>query len=275
MVDQCVLVIPARRHSTRLPDKLLLRAGGKTVLQHTFEAACQARLPEQVLIATDDDQIARESRQFGATVVMTSSTCSNGTDRVAEAIRNSRRKGIQGKDFQRTGIVVNLQGDEPEINPTDIDHLIERLQENRAASMATLATPIHDRNMVHDPACVKVVFDALGRALYFSRSPIPYLRDEKTVPEERNSPPKDTNISEDPRFFQHIGIYAYRCELLLRLADLPSSPLEQAEKLEQLRVLEQGDTIMVAQVDEATRGIDTPEDFALFAAKFSNQNMAA
>ena len=270
MVDQCVLVIPARRHSTRLPDKLLLRAGGKSVLQHTFEAACRARLPEQVLIATDDDQIACESRQFGAKVVMTSSTCSNGTDRVAEAIRNSH-----GNDFQRTGIVVNLQGDEPEIDPTDIDHLIERLQENREASMATLATPIHDRTMVHDPACVKVVFDALGRALYFSRSPIPYLRDEKAVPEGRNSPPDGTPASEEPRFFQHIGIYAYRCELLLRLADLPSSPLEQAEKLEQLRVLEQGDTIMVALVDEATRGIDTPEDFAQFAAKFSNRNMAA
>jgi 3-deoxy-manno-octulosonate cytidylyltransferase (CMP-KDO synthetase) len=280
MVDQCVLVIPARRHSTRLPDKLLLRAGGKTVLQHTFEAACRARLPEQVLIATDDGQIACESRQFGAKVVMTSSTCSNGTERVAEAIRNSHGKEFQGKDFQRndfqrTGIVVNLQGDEPEIDPTDIDHLIERLQENRAASMATLATPIHDRIMVHDPACVKVVFDALGRALYFSRSPIPYLRDEKAVPEGRNSPPNGTHASEEPRFFQHIGIYAYRCELLLRLADLPSSPLEQAEKLEQLRVLEQGDTIMVALVDEATRGIDTPEDFALFAAKFCSQKQVA
>lgn len=259
MADQCALVIPARRHSTRLPDKLLLRAGGKTVLQHTFEAACRARLPDQVLVATDDEQIAREARRFGADVVMTRATCASGTDRVAEAIR----------DRKEMAIIVNLQGDEPEMDAAAIDRLIERLRENRAASMATLATPIHEWSLVRDPACVKVVFDAVGRALYFSRSPIPHLRKDGPVEtlDKLRGP-------EGPRFHQHIGIYAYRRELLLRLAALPPSPLEQTEKLEQLRVLEQGETILVTLVDAATRGIDTAEDFAAFASKFPSQKLA-
>lgn len=259
MADRSVLVIPARRHSTRLPDKLLLRADGKTVLQHTFAAACRARLPDQILIATDDEQIARESRRFGADVVMTSVDCASGTDRVAEAIRTC----------PQADMVINLQGDEPEIDPNAIDRLIERLRQNSAASMATLATPIHDWSLVQDPACVKVVFDAAGRALYFSRSPIPHLRDaETTATVDR------LHGAEGPRFHQHIGIYAYRRELLLRLAALPPSPLERVEKLEQLRVLELGETILVALVEEATRGIDTAEDFAAFAAKFPPRKLA-
>jgi 3-deoxy-manno-octulosonate cytidylyltransferase (CMP-KDO synthetase) len=259
MTDQCILVIPARRHSTRLPDKMLLRADGKTVLQHTFDAACRARLPAQVLIATDDEQIAREAHRFGADVVMTSAACANGTDRVAEAIR----------DRKEAAIVVNLQGDEPEIDAMAIDRLIECLRENPTASMATLATPIHDRSLVNDPACVKVVFDASGRALYFSRCPIPYLCEDSAV-----AVSKRLRGAEGLQYHQHIGIYAYRRELLLRLAELPPSPLEQAEKLEQLRVLEQGETIMVARVEEATRGIDTAEDFAAFAAKFAPRRLA-
>ncbi len=259
MADQCILVIPARRQSTRLPDKLLLRVDGKTVLQHTFAAACRARLPDRVLIATDDEQIAVESRHFGAEVVMTRASCVSGTDRVAEAVR----------EYRQATLVVNLQGDEPEIEATAIDRLIERLRQNTAASMATLATPIHDWSLVQDPACVKVVFDATGRALYFSRSPIPHLRDDGAV-----ATADKLCGAEGPRFHQHIGIYAYRRELLLRLAALPASPLEQTEKLEQLRVLEQGETILVALVDEATRGIDTAEDFAAFAAKFPPRKLA-
>ncbi len=240
----CLLVIPARRRSTRLPDKLLLRETGKTVLEHTFDAACQAQLPAQVVIATDDQDIASEARRFGSQVVMTSPDCPSGTDRVAEAVRQ----------LPPAEIVVNLQGDEPEINPAAIDRLIESLQDNPASGMATLATPIRERSLLEDPACVKVVFDTAGRALYFSRSPIPYPREWH-----------DELLTASPAMFhQHIGIYAYRRELLLRLATLPTGQLERIENLEQLRVLELGETIQVALADEPTRGIDTPADYAAF-----------
>ncbi len=246
--SNCVLVIPARRHSTRLPDKLLLRAGGKTVLQHTFEAACRTRRPNKVLIATDNNEIAREAKRFRAEVVMTNADCKSGTDRVAEAIGN----------LPEAEIVVNLQGDEPEIDPRAIDRLVDRLQQDPSASMATLATPIRERALIEDPACVKVVFDAAGRALYFSRSPIPLVRDGDV----------DSYLAADPPLYhQHIGVYAYRRDLLLRLASLPQGLLEQAEKLEQLRVLEQGETILMTLVDEPTRGIDTAEDYAAFVAR--------
>lgn len=242
--QNCLLVIPARRRSTRLPDKLLLRDTGKTVLQHTFDAACQARCPSGVLVATDDTEIAAEARRFGARVVMTSPDCPSGTDRVAEAVRQ-----IEGAE-----IIVNLQGDEPEINPAAIDQLVESLWASPQAGMATLATPISERCHLEDPACVKVVFDAEGRALYFSRSPIPYAREWDDA----------LLTATPPLFYQHIGIYAYRRELLLRLASLPPGKHEQLEKLEQLRVLEHGETILVSLVDEPTRGIDTPADYAAF-----------
>ncbi|MCH2115607.1 MAG: 3-deoxy-manno-octulosonate cytidylyltransferase [Pirellulales bacterium] len=242
-----MLVIPARRQSTRLPEKLLLRDTGKTVLEHTFSAACEASSPDGVLIATDDDKIASEARRFGAVVVMTSPDCRSGTDRVAEAIASQ-------SDAQ---IIVNLQGDEPEINPQSIDQLVESLQANPAAGMATLATPIRDRAMLEDPACVKVVFAPNGQALYFSRSPIPHIRDWD-----------DQVLQATPAvFYQHVGIYAYRRDLLLGLAKMPPGRFEQLENLEQLRVLEQGETILVTTIDEPTHGIDTPDDYRAFVAR--------
>ena len=164
---KCVLVIPARRNSTRLRNKLLLRAAGKPILQHTFEAASQSKLPDFILVATDDENIAASAKRFGAAVVMTSPNCPSGTDRVAEAIEHC-------PDAE---IIVNLQGDEPEIDPNAIDRLVESLQTNSSASMATLATPIRDRTQLEDPSCVKVVFDNNGKAMYFSRSPIPHVRE--------------------------------------------------------------------------------------------------
>ncbi|MEM8945447.1 MAG: 3-deoxy-manno-octulosonate cytidylyltransferase [Planctomycetota bacterium] len=247
LADSCVLVIPARRRSTRLPDKLLLRKTGKTVLQHTYEAACLTQVPRQILIATDDDQIAREARQFGAEVVMTSPECPSGTDRVAAAVRQHKQADI----------VINLQGDEPDIDPAAVDRLAESLLANPMAAMATLATPIRDRAMLEDPACVKVVFDAQARAMYFSRSPIPLAREWDDALLQ----------AEPPLFHQHIGVYAYRRDLLMRLAELPAGRYEQLEKLEQLRVLEQGETILVTQIDEPTRGIDTPADYAAFVER--------
>jgi 3-deoxy-manno-octulosonate cytidylyltransferase (CMP-KDO synthetase) len=253
--ENCLLVIPARRRSTRLPNKMLLRETGKTVLQHTYEAASRAKVPGAIIIATDDDEIAAEALSFGARVAMTSPDCPSGTDRVAEVVR-----GIPGAE-----IIVNLQGDEPEIDPAAIDRLAVLLQDNPAACMATLATPIRSREALDDPACVKVVFDSRGRALYFSRSPIPH-------PREWN----DGLLTADPAtFFQHIGIYAYRRDLLLRFASLPMSQTEQIEKLEQLRILEQGETILVSEIAQPTRGIDTPADYAAFVARLDNQRLAA
>ena len=242
---KCVIVIPARRHSTRLPDKLLLCAGGKTVLQHTYEAACQASLPDFILIATDDDEIAAKARRFGAEVVMTSPDCPSGTDRVAEAIQHC----------PAAELIVNLQGDEPEISPEAIDRLVKSLAGNPSAAIATLATPIRDRDQLDDPSCVKVVFDRQGRALYFSRSVIPHPREW------------DDSLLVDSKFYQHIGVYAYRRKLLLELAALVPGRTEKIEKLEQLRVLEHGETILVTEIDEATRGIDTAEDYAAFVSR--------
>jgi len=242
--NSCTLVIPARRRSTRLPDKLLLRETGKTVLQHTYEAACQTRCPRTILIATDDEEIAAEARRFGGQVVMTSPDCPSGTDRVAEAVR----------DNDCSDVIVNLQGDEPDIDPQAVDSLIESLWANPSAAMATLATPIQKKSLLEDPACVKVVFDFAGQALYFSRNPIPHAREWQDELLE----------AEPPLFYQHIGVYAYRRDLLMRIATLPPGRMEQLEKLEQLRVLENGEKIMITVVDEPSRGIDTPDDYAAF-----------
>ena len=161
------IVIPARYSSTRLPHKMLLRETGKSLLEHTYEAACGAQKAAGVLVATDHAEIARDVERFGGDFVMTSPDCASGTDRVAEVARK----------LPRAEIVVNVQGDEPEISPASIDRVIELLEENPAAGMATVATPIRQPEQLTNPACVKVVFDQSGRALYFSRSQIPFFRD--------------------------------------------------------------------------------------------------
>ena len=226
---------------------MLLRETGKTVLEHTYEAALRAHRPELVLIATDDEAIAAEARRFGARVAMTSPDCPSGTDRIAEAVR----------DLPRAEIIVNLQGDEPEIDPAAIDRLFDLLENDPAAAMATLVTPIRERGKLDDPSCVKVTFDDAGRAMYFSRSLIPH-------PREWN----DALLAADPPlFFQHIGLYAYRRSLLMQMPRWPVGRLEQTEKLEQLRVLENGASILVAVTERPTRGIDTPEDYAAFVER--------
>src|SRR3954470_2621136 len=164
------VVIPARYASTRLPRKMLLRETGKTLLQHTYEAACAARKPSGVIIATDHAEIARDVERFRGDFVMTSADCASGTDRVAEVARK----------LPRADILVNVQGDEPEMSPDNIDRVIELLEQNPTAGMATLATPIRTPEQLANPACVKAVFDDIGRALYFSRSPIPFVRDSPT-----------------------------------------------------------------------------------------------
>ncbi len=241
------IIIPARLASTRLPRKLLLRETGKPLIQHTYEAARRATMPRGVCVAADHEEIAAAVRAFGGEVRMTSPDCASGTDRVAEVARQ----------MADVDIFVNVQGDEPELRGEAIDLAVRLLAENPAAVMSTLATPIRDQEKLHDPACVKVVFNAAGKALYFSRSPIPHAREWR-----------DELLADDPpHFHQHIGLYAYRRDFLLSLAGIPRTPLEKLENLEQLRVLESGHDIIVGVIDEPTIGIDTPADYAAFVQR--------
>ncbi len=248
-VARSLIVIPARLASTRLPRKLLLRRTGKTLIQHTFEAAQTACLPCGVCVAADHEEIAAAVRDFGGEVRLTSPDCPSGTDRVAEIA--SRVPEID--------IFVNVQGDEPEIAGASIDAAIAMLVARPDLTMSTLATPIRQQSRLLDPSCVKVVFDQHRRALYFSRSPIPAARQWSD----------ELLRHEPPLFYQHIGLYAYRRAFLLQLAGLPPSEKEDLEKLEQLRVLDAGYSIAVAVVPHAATGIDTADDYEAFVARYA------
>ena len=241
------IVIPARLNSTRLPRKMLLSETGKSLLQHTYEGASQANRPSGVTVATDHLEIAEEVARFGGEYKMTCPDCASGTDRVAEVAR-----GMSDVD-----IFVNVQGDEPDMLGEDVDAVIQLLEDDPAAPMATLAVPIRSRAQLGSSACVKVVFDGAGRALYFSRSPIPAVRDGDD----------ELLAADPPHFFQHLGIYAYRRDFLLSLASLPRCANEQLESLEQLRVLHHGHAIAVGVTHNVSSGIDTPDDYAAFVAR--------
>lgn len=236
------IVIPARYHSTRLPGKPLLHETGKYLIEHVYERAAKAKSADLVLVATDDERIRSAVEGFGGRAVMTRADHPSGTDRIAEVAA-----GIDAD------VIVNLQGDEPTFDPAGVDQLTALLAADHLADVATLATPIRDRETYLSPHCVKVVCDDRGRALYFSRSPIPHVRD--------GGPDFAANPA---RFLLHLGVYAYRREVLLRLAATQPHPLEELEKLEQLRVIGMGDTIRVGQVAAAHRGVDTPADYAAF-----------
>lgn len=239
-------VIPARLASTRLPRKLLLAETGKTVLQHTWENARRAKSLSEVLIAADGPEIAAAARAFGARCVLTGEHPS-GTDRIAEVAR---------KHLPDADLLVNIQGDEPELDPAQIDLLVRTLAGSNA-EMATLGTPIRSRAELDSPSCVKIALAGDGRALYFSRSPVPFVRDANT----------DNLLAGDTPWLLHLGVYAYRRDFLLRLTELPPSRLETLEKLEQLRALEAGAAIKVAVVEHRAVGIDTPDDYARFVAR--------
>jgi 3-deoxy-manno-octulosonate cytidylyltransferase (CMP-KDO synthetase) len=243
-------IIPARFASTRLPGKPLLSATGKPLIQHVFEASSKATRLDRIIVATDDERIRQAVAAFGGEVVMTRSDHPTGTDRVAEVTA-----GIPEAD-----LIVNLQGDEPELSGAALDLVVSLLENDLEAPMATLATPIRDETVYRDPSCVKVVASLRGRALYFSRSPIPHHRDG--LPDFAANPPA----------LLHLGLYAYRREFLLGLAKLPPSPLEMAEKLEQLRVLEHGFPIALGIVQERSIGIDTPEDYRQFVERWKSNN---
>lgn len=244
---RCTIVIPARLASTRLPRKLLLDETGKPLIQHTYEAASRAARPAGVVVAADSHEIAIAVRSFGGRVELTSPDCASGTDRVAEIARK----------LTDVEIIVNVQGDEPEISARAIDLSVELLESDPTAVMSTLATPIRTKEKLHDPACVKVIVDQRRRAIYFSRAPIPFARnwDDSLL------------FADPPHFHQHIGLYAYRREFLLRLAQMPRAAIERVENLEQLRVLDAGDAILVGVIEEPTIGIDTPEDYRAFVSR--------
>ncbi len=275
-----VVCIPARFASTRFPAKVLAKDTGKYLVQHVWEKACRAKLPHKVIIATDDSRVVDAAKSFGAEAVLTSPALQSGTDRVAEAVGklNAIRYPLNAND-----IVINLQGDEPEIEPSSIDFLANLMLEAQNSKlkaknygMATLAAPFQNADQIADPAIVKVIVaysvertagsikletrnsklkTDCGTAIYFSRSVIPYDRSAGGVGPIKN-------------YLRHLGIYAYRKDFLLKITKLPPSMLEKTESLEQLRVIENGFTILVGIVERASTGIDTPDQYAEFVKRY-------
>ena len=262
-----LVCIPARYGSTRFKGKVLARDTGKFLIQHVYEQACHAKLPQKVIIAADDKRIANAAESFGAECIMTSKGCKSGTDRIAEAVKNIDAE-----------IIVNLQADEPEIDPANIDAVAQLLIDNPDYPMSTLVAEFKNTEQIADPNIVKVIItsherrvtpvrrsfseggsDEPARAIYFSRSPIPYDR-------------KQGGIGPVKSYLRHIGIYAYRKEFLLKLTALPQTPLEKIEKLEQLRAIENGFWILVGKVKHTSDGIDTPQQYSQFVKREKQRN---
>ena len=232
-MPRAAIIIPARYGSTRFRGKPLADLWGKPIIQHVWERAGRARLVDRVIIATDDERIAAAARAFGAEVAMTRPDHTSGTDRVAEVARTLD-----------SDLIVNVQGDEPLIDPASIDAAVAPLAADDSIPMGTVCSPIGETAELANPNIVKVVLDQRGFALYFSRLPIPFVRDEHA----------------DATRYRHLGLYVYRRDFLLFLAGLAPTPLERAERLEQLRVLEHGHRIRVVVVPRASPGVDTPAD---------------
>ena len=240
-------VIPARYASSRFPGKALVSIAGKTMLQHVWERASQARYLTDLVIATDDERIQAAAIEFGGHVIMTRADHVSGTDRVAEAASSSNAQ-----------FVVNVQGDEPMIDPAAIDAaILGMLHGEDDVPIATLAKRIERTEDIADPNVVKVVMNRNGLAIYFSRSPIPYARSE----------------GEETVYFKHIGLYVYRTEFLLEYPTLTIGPLERAERLEQLRALENGYQIAVFETDYESLGVDTPEDWHRISELFERTHI--
>jgi 3-deoxy-manno-octulosonate cytidylyltransferase (CMP-KDO synthetase) len=234
-------VIPARFGSSRFPGKALAPIASKPMLQHVYERARMAQYLTSVVIATDDDRIYQAAREFGARVRMTRGDHASGTDRVAEVAAS-----------ENADIVVNIQGDEPLIDPAAIDAAVLPVEHDPGVVMATLKKRIEDPREIDDPNVVKVVTNLAGDAIYFSRCPIPFDRDRAT-----GSP-----------YYKHIGLYVYRTDFLCGYPSLPIGPLERTERLEQLRALENGFRIRVAETEYESMGVDTPADLARVARLF-------
>lgn len=244
-VPEFTVVVPARYGSTRLPGKPLLKIAGEPMVAHVWRRACQSQA-SRVVVATDDSRIRDAMLLYGAEVIMTRADHPSGTDRLAEV--------AEALGLANDALVVNVQGDEPLIPPALIDQVALRLADDPEASIATLAEPISNVDTLFNPNVVKVVRTLQGRALYFSRAPIPWDREQFTVP--------PTMLATDA-WLRHIGLYAYRAGFLAAYRDWPASSLEQLEQLEQLRALQHGHVIQVALACEINpAGVDTAEDLA-------------
>lgn len=238
-------VIPARYASTRLPGKPLSMIAGKPMIQHVYERACQAQMPDEVIVATDNELVEKAVTAFGGKAVMTSPDHPSGTDRLAEVALM----------YPDVDVIVNVQGDEPMIPPDVIDNLAKAFEADAELNMATMKV-VMDEADYDNPAAVKVVTDLNGYALYFSRSLMPYPR----------------NKPDGYKVYKHVGIYAYRRNFLLKYAALQPTPLEKAESLEQLRALENGYKIKVLESAFKGIGVDTPEDLAAVNELFAAMN---
>lgn len=240
-----VAIIPARYGSTRLPGKPLANIGGKPMIQHVYESASKARELDRVVVATDDRRIEKVVKSFGGEVMMTAKRHKSGTDRLAEVARKIRADWF-----------VNVQGDLPFIHPDTIARAVRPMRRDRNIPMATVCTPIYDENEWRNPNVVKVLTDRAGFALYFSRSPIPFVRNRVIEPMG-----KKTARAKRHRFgYRHLGLYVYRRDFLLKFARLQPTELERIESLEQLRALQNGYRIYVAEVDERSIEVDTLAD---------------
>lgn len=250
-------VIPARYASTRFPGKVLAKDSGKYLVQHVYERATASKHIDRVIVATDDDRIVEAVESFGGEVRLTRAGHRSGTDRIGEV--------VEAMALNHDDLVLNVQADEPEIGVDVLDRLIDAMSRERHCRIGTVATRFDDKGPRQgpgsplDPNCVKVVVAADGRALYFSRSPIPYLRKS------------GGEIDEPSRWLLHLGLYAFRVDALLAITGgrLVAGTLERAESLEQLRWLEHGLPVRVEMVDSPFVGIDTPADYAAFVARVS------
>ncbi len=229
-----LIVIPARFASTRFPGKMLAPIFNKSLIQHTYENAKKSKRISDILIATDDQKILEHAQSFGAEAILTPKNCPNGTDRVYHALKSWDKAS-------QDAIIINVQGDEPLLNPEAIDKLCTILDCDSKIQMATLVTPLQDKEELNNPSVVKCVFDKNFNALYFSRSAIPFNRHEGQV-------------------YQHVGVYAFRKQFLEIYNQLPETPLQKAEDLEQLKVLEHGYDIKVVVENSRSVGVDTPGD---------------
>jgi 3-deoxy-manno-octulosonate cytidylyltransferase (CMP-KDO synthetase) len=238
MIDpKVIVVIPSRYASTRLPGKPLVALAGKPMVQHVYERAKQAQTVHRVLVATDDQRIVDAVKAFGGEARMTRTDHRTGTERIAEVAVH-----------EEGDVFVNVQGDEPLIDPVAIDTAVGALLEEPQAQIATVATPIRHAGDIMDPNVVKTVLDFDGNALYFSRAPIPWIR--------------DTQQKLHVKYWKHLGLYVFQREALLEYTTLPQGELERIEQLEQLRWLENGWKIRVAEVAHDAVSVDVPEDVA-------------
>jgi 3-deoxy-manno-octulosonate cytidylyltransferase (CMP-KDO synthetase) len=258
LLVKTVAIIPARYASTRLPGKPLIMIKGKPLIQYVYERV-KASSVQQVIVATDDERIVAAVRGFGGEAILTAPSHQSGTERVAEVAA-----------CIDADVVVNCQGDEPLIPPEAIDKAVEPFRQDPAIMVTTLITPLESGTDLSNPHVVKVTVDHDGFALYFSRSPIPYPRNLLEEIDERAHEGtyriKKLSKKELEGYWQHIGLYAFRREFLLKLTALPPSPLEKQEKLEQLRILENGYKIKTVICSTPSIGIDTPEDAERFIA---------